>query len=136
MAELDVVGDEGVEDGVRDLVADLVRVTFGNRFAGENIILERQAALPQITLDSGQGGGAANVRLSLYCRGGKSSKSVRGGVDHRGRAAKNSRYRGKSRASLQSPHALFVTNRPLAPFAAAQDLGMAGGAHRLDHLED
>jgi hypothetical protein len=24
MAELDVVGDEGVEDGIRDLVADLV----------------------------------------------------------------------------------------------------------------
>jgi hypothetical protein len=35
VAELDVVGYERVEDGVRDLVADLVRMTFGNRFAGE-----------------------------------------------------------------------------------------------------
>src|SRR4029077_12611728 len=129
MAELDVVGDEGVGDGVRDLLANLVGMACGDRFAGENIILERQAALPQSTLDSGQGGGAANVRLSLYCRGGKSSKSVRGGIDHRGRAAKNSRYPGKSRASVQSPHALFVTNGRLASFAAAQDLGMAGGAH-------
>src|SRR5216683_527781 len=34
------------------------------------------------------------------------------------------------------PYALFVTKGPLAPFAAAQNLGMAGGAHGLDHLED
>ena len=109
MAKLHVIGNEGVENGVRDLVADLVRMTFGNRFAGENIVLERQAALPQITLDSGQGGGAANVRLSLFCRGGKSSKSVRGGIDHRGRAAKNSRCVGKSRASIHPRCTLFVT---------------------------
>src|SRR3979409_2107379 len=34
------------------------------------------------------------------------------------------------------PYALFVTKGPLAPFAAAQNLGMAGGPHGLDHLED
>src|SRR5260221_8231977 len=109
-AELDVVGDEGVEDRVRDLIADLVRMAFGNGFAGKKIVFERQNALPQFALDSGQGSRAANVRLSLYCRGGKSSKSVRGGIDHRGRAAKNSRCRRKSRASGRSPRAL--TKRP------------------------
>src|SRR3990167_5109142 len=93
MAELHVIGDEGVEDGIRDLVTDLVRMTFGNRLACEEIVFERHNALPRFTLDSGQGGRAANVRLSLYLRGGKSSKSVRGGIDHRGRAAKNSNYR-------------------------------------------
>ena len=36
-AELDVVREEGIENGVRDLVADLVRMTFGNRLAGEEI---------------------------------------------------------------------------------------------------
>src|SRR5215468_1620328 len=67
VAELDVVADESVKDGVRDLIADLVRMTFGNRLAGENIVLQRQSSppTPQITLDSGQGGNAANVRLSL-----------------------------------------------------------------------
>src|SRR6266851_2815085 len=34
------------------------------------------------------------------------------------------------------PYALFVTKGPLAPFAAAQNLGMAGSPHGLDHLED
>ena len=37
-AELDVVLDEGVENGVGNLVADLVWVAFGDRFAGEKII--------------------------------------------------------------------------------------------------
>jgi hypothetical protein len=49
------------------------------------------AALPSFALDSGQGGNTANVRLSLYFRGGKSSKSVRGGPAHRDRAAKNAK---------------------------------------------
>ena len=37
-AELDVVLDEGIEDRIRNLVADLVGVTFGNGLAGEEII--------------------------------------------------------------------------------------------------
>ena len=37
-AELDVVFEEGVEHGVGNLVADLVRMAFGNGFAGEQII--------------------------------------------------------------------------------------------------
>ena len=37
-AELDVVLDESVEDGVGNLVADLVRMAFGNRLAGEQIV--------------------------------------------------------------------------------------------------
>ena len=37
-AELDVVGDEGVENGVRDLIADLVGMPFRNGFAGEQIV--------------------------------------------------------------------------------------------------
>ena len=37
-AELDVVRDEGVEDRVRNLIADLVGMTFGNGLAGEQII--------------------------------------------------------------------------------------------------
>jgi hypothetical protein len=56
-----------------------------------------------MSLDSGQGGRAAYVRLSLYLRGGKSSKSVRGGAhprENRGqhRAAKNAKWQWKSRA--------------------------------------
>ena len=139
-AELDVIGDERVENGVRDLVADLVRMAFGDRFTGKKIVLERHNALPRFTLNSGQGSRAANVRLSLCFRGGKSSKSVRGGIDHRGRAAKNSKYRRKSRGS-QSGH-LCPTASPLplaasfSGLAAAQDFGVAGGTHGLDHLED
>jgi hypothetical protein len=37
-AELDVVLDEGVENGIRNLVADLVGVAFGNRLAGEQVV--------------------------------------------------------------------------------------------------
>ena len=76
-AELDVVGDEGVEDRVRDLVADLVRMTFGNRLARKQVVFERHMPSTDVTgLRAGRGW-AANVRLSLCCRGGKSSKSVR-----------------------------------------------------------
>ena len=37
-AELDVVRDERVEDRVRNLIADLVGMTFGNGLAGEQVI--------------------------------------------------------------------------------------------------
>jgi len=37
-AELDVPLDESVENGVRDLVADLVRMAFRHRLAGEQVI--------------------------------------------------------------------------------------------------
>ena len=37
-AKLDVIGDEGVEDRIRDLVADLVGMPFGYGFAGEEIV--------------------------------------------------------------------------------------------------
>jgi len=37
-AKLDVVGDEGVENGVRDLIADLVGMPFRNGFAGEQTV--------------------------------------------------------------------------------------------------
>src|SRR5204863_8405598 len=50
-AEFDVVGDEVIEDRVRNLVADLVRVAFGDRFRSKEIILERHRALPQMSLD-------------------------------------------------------------------------------------
>src|SRR5471030_511984 len=79
-----------------------------------------------MSLDSGQGGRAAYVRLSLCLRGGKSSKSVRGGAGYRRRAAKNSTWRWKSRGSKGRS----------ATFTTAQDLGMAGGAHGLAHFED
>ena len=36
-AELDVLLDEGVEDRIGDLIRDLVRMTLGNRLAGEQI---------------------------------------------------------------------------------------------------
>ena len=37
-AELDVILDEGVENGVGNLVADLVRMPFRYRLAGEQVI--------------------------------------------------------------------------------------------------
>ena len=37
-AELDVILDEGIEDRVRNLVANLVGVALGNGFAGEKIV--------------------------------------------------------------------------------------------------
>src|SRR5262249_11457888 len=37
-AELDVALDEGIEDGVGNLVADLVRMTLGHGFTGEKVI--------------------------------------------------------------------------------------------------
>ncbi len=49
VAELHVVGDEGVEDRVGNLVGDLVRMAFRNRLTGEDIILERQRSLPKCT---------------------------------------------------------------------------------------
>jgi hypothetical protein len=58
-AELDVVGNEGIEDGVRYLVADLVGMAFGNRFAGKDVVLERHNALHRCHWTSGQGGRAA-----------------------------------------------------------------------------
>src|SRR5258708_929085 len=37
-AELDVVLEKGIEDRIRNLVANLVGMSFGNRFAGEQIV--------------------------------------------------------------------------------------------------
>ena len=39
--ELDVAFEERIEDRIRNLVADLVRVTFRNRLAGEQVVLVR-----------------------------------------------------------------------------------------------
>src|SRR5580704_8957836 len=44
--------------------------------------------------------------------------------------------RGEIKGYSSPSHTLAVTKGPLTPFAAAQNLGMAGGAHGLDHLED
>src|ERR1700687_80272 len=44
--------------------------------------------------------------------------------------------RGEIKGYSSPSHTLSVTKGPLTPFAAAEDLGMAGGAHGLDHLED
>jgi len=33
-----VLSQDGIEDGVGNLVGDLVRMTFGNRFRGEEIL--------------------------------------------------------------------------------------------------
>jgi hypothetical protein len=38
-AELDVVLDESIEYGVRDLIADLVRMPLGNGLAGKQVIV-------------------------------------------------------------------------------------------------
>src|SRR5581483_157147 len=46
-AELDVLLDEGVEHGVGNLVADIVRMTFGHRLAGEQKI-RLHAELPHV----------------------------------------------------------------------------------------
>src|SRR4029077_6845265 len=43
---------------------------------------------------------------------------------------------GNQEPLFSPPHVLFVTKGPLASFAAAQNLGMAGRSHGLDHLED
>ena len=65
-AELDVVLEKGVEDGVGNLVADLVRMTFGNGLAGEqdNWCVTPQKLLPR-ALDDRAGRIAAAVSCSV-----------------------------------------------------------------------
>ena len=47
-AELDVILQEGIKHRVGNLVADLVRMTFGNRFTGEQeIIMRHRNILPR-----------------------------------------------------------------------------------------
>src|SRR5262249_55861551 len=55
-AELDIVLDERIEDGIRNLVADLVGMTFGDGLAGKEIVgvwhwktLPSQARLQPLT---------------------------------------------------------------------------------------
>lgn len=41
-AGLGILGQQGIEDGIRNLVSDLVRVAFGNRFGGKEVFVHLQ----------------------------------------------------------------------------------------------
>ena len=120
MAELDVVGDEGVEDGVRDLVADLVRMAFGNRFAGEEIVLDGQNSPPTGHWTPGRAEEPPTSGLAFIVAVASRPNPSAAAPPIGAAPAKNSRYKRKSRGPGSLPQAsLAPCSIPvLRPFSA------------------